>query len=784
MISKTFDYDYDYDSYGVDYDCEFETRNPVENYSNDMFDSFDSYIEDDESNVESNSLSSDEKKYWNWIYSDTDIISKRKTFYPFPILPTGELITKSKILLHLNHLIEMQKVEEKIIYLQNEIEKHNLILEIEELRKKLPKFSEEGLKKENILKKMKEEQNKIDEENKKITKQNNMEFVIDMKKIISKNKTDNKKNTVFKSNVKVISESVILERRKEKKRIRAIEKKAEKIQEEINSKKMKEEMELEREQKKKEKDLYREELINSIKEDKLSDNKKNMINDLEIVIKKLDAVKEIEVALAIEDKKEQKIIKKTVNKEVEGWSITMSRGSGDKKERVKFLCESIISKTKCRHGDKCNFSHVISACPFGVKCLNVEKKESASGGANTYINKGRKICTFTHLNETIEDFEIRVGINKQNKKSEVIDFMEAGRRAVEEPKEIKKELDFLGSAVGKCIVYGRTIDSNNTWSNIASIGITPREVISGKGFIDFGEAGRRAVDVVSEKKKSVITLNKTQMCNSVSSNIKCRHGDKCRYAHSKEELVCGYGYSCTSNNCNRIHISPRDKEEVKPSVNVVEKSSTSEKPASLGQSTSEKPIAERSIILGQVPSYTKPVSVSEKSESEIKTIIKTQMCNSVSSNIKCRHGDKCRYAHSKEELVCGYGDSCKSKNCDRLHSSPISKAVDASEGGASAKGGDLRKASSANVNEFNTNSKVKLCAFIGRCKNGINCKYSHIVSTSEKLVYTTSTFECGYGNQCKKVCWDGYKYINIHNTICDRRHPYEDNILYKYRCSK
>ena len=517
---------------------------------------------------------------------------------------------------------------------------------------------------------MKEEQNKIDEENKKITKQNNMEFVIDMKKIISKNKTDNKKNTVFKSNVKVISESVILERRKEKKRIRAIEKKAEKIQEEINSKKMKEEMELEREQKKKEKDLYREELINSIKEDKLSDNKKNMINDLEIVIKKLDAVKEIEVALAIEDKKEQKIIKKTVNKEVEGWSITMSRGSGDKKERVKFLCESIISKTKCRHGDKCNFSHVISACPFGVKCLNVEKKESASGGANTYINKGRKICTFTHLNETIEDFEIRVGINKQNKKSEVIDFMEAGRRAVEEPKEIKKELDFLGSAVGKCIVYGRTIDSNNTWSNIASIGITPREVISGKGFIDFGEAGRRAVDVVSEKKKSVITLNKTQMCNSVSSNIKCRHGDKCRYAHSKEELVCGYG------------------------------------------------------------------------------------------------------------------DSCKSKNCDRLHSSPISKAVDASEGGASAKGGDLRKASSANVNEFNTNSKVKLCAFIGRCKNGINCKYSHIVSTSEKLVYTTSTFECGYGNQCKKVCWDGYKYINIHNTICDRRHPYEDNILYKYRCSK
>ena len=759
MTSNTYDYDCDYDyySYGVDYDYEFETRNPVENYSNDMFDSFDSsYMEDDyDSNVESNSLSSDEKKYWNWIYSDTDIISKRKTFYPSPILPNGEIITKSKLLLHLNHLIEMQKVEEKIVYLQNEIEKHNLILEIEELRKKLPKFSEEGFKKENILKKMKEEQNKIDEENKKIIKQNNMEFIIDMKKIISKNKTNNKKNTVFKSNVKVISESVILERRKEKKRIRAIEKKAEKIQEEINSRKLKEEMELEKDQKKKEKDLYTEELINSIKEDKLSDNKKNMINDLEIVIKKLDAVKEIEVALEIEDKKEQKIVKKTINKGVDGWSITMSRVSGDKKERVKFLCESIISKTKCRHGDKCNFSHVISACPFGIKCLNVEKKESE----NAYINKGRKICTFTHLNETIEDFEIRVGINNQNKKSAAsVGVLKETASEGGDPTKNKKEND-------QCIAYGRTIDSNNTWSNIASIGITPKAV-SGS---DLGAARDSFIDVVSEKKKSVITLNKTQMCNSVSSNIKCRHGDKCRYAHSKEELVCGYGNGCTSNNCNRLH--PRDKEAVRDSV---EKSS---------------------IVLGPVSSYTNPISVSEKSESEIKTIVKTQMCNSVSSNIKCRHGDKCRYAHSKEELICGYGDSCKSKNCDRIHSVSLVSTIDLSAAQRSC--GPLRGASTVvNVKEFNTNAKVKLCAFIGRCKNGINCKYSHIDSTSEKQVYNrpsphsvrvseaSMTFECGYGNQCKKVCWDGYKYINLHNTICDRRHPYENNILYKYRCSK
>jgi hypothetical protein len=41
---------------------------------------------------------------------------------------------------------------------------------------------------------------------------------------------------------------------------------------------------------------------------------------------------------------------------------------------------------------------------------------------------------------------------------------------------------------------------------------------------------------------------------------------------------------------------------------------------------------------------------------------KTKMCESVATGEKCRHGDRCRYAHSKAELVipvCKFGDRCR-----------------------------------------------------------------------------------------------------------------------------
>lgn len=44
----------------------------------------------------------------------------------------------------------------------------------------------------------------------------------------------------------------------------------------------------------------------------------------------------------------------------------------------------------------------------------------------------------------------------------------------------------------------------------------------------------------------------------------------------------------------------------------------------------------------------------------------TKMCSSVEKNTKCPHGDKCRFAHSVEELQrddCFFGDKCKMVKC-------------------------------------------------------------------------------------------------------------------------
>lgn len=70
-------------------------------------------------------------------------------------------------------------------------------------------------------------------------------------------------------------------------------------------------------------------------------------------------------------------------------------------------------------------------------------------------------------------------------------------------------------------------------------------------------------------------LQKTRLCHSVKSNIKCPHGNFCRFAHTKEELTigdCFYGESCMfvnkqdsvysnsrDNLCNRLH--PNEKRE-------------------------------------------------------------------------------------------------------------------------------------------------------------------------------------------------------------------------------
>ena len=76
-----------------------------------------------------------------------------------------------------------------------------------------------------------------------------------------------------------------------------------------------------------------------------------------------------------------------------------------KKEMKKTsLCSSVINKTICGHGNRCNFAHNISEltimpCKHGACCFNI----SVSNTGLVYNSQGR-FCKYIHPQETITNY--------------------------------------------------------------------------------------------------------------------------------------------------------------------------------------------------------------------------------------------------------------------------------------------------------------------------------------------------------------------------------------------
>ena len=130
------------------------------------------------------------------------------------------------------------------------------------------------------------------------------------------------------------------------------------------------------------------------------------------------------------------------------------------------------------------------------------------------------------------------------------------------------------------------------------------------------------IKVIDNKRvKNVTPVAVVQrVCESVIKGITCRHGDKCRFSHVKPVNVEAVPQAKIWSNMIKNTIVPF------------------------------KPLIEK-------------VAATENN--------KTKMCDSVSKGISCRHGFKCRFAHSKKELVlrkCRYGDKCYNINtCEFAH---------------------------------------------------------------------------------------------------------------------
>jgi len=218
------------------------------------------------------------------------------------------------------------------------------------------------------------------------------------------------------------------------------------------------------------------------------------------------------------------------------------------------------------------------------------------------------------------------------------------------------------------------------------------------------------INVVDKKKKNnippVITtstlvknnINKTKVCESLKTKVKCRHGDKCRFAHTKEELVikkCDFSSNCTNQNCQFKHDSETDYDFYskvgfnvnKPVVNlnpIVKSSSSTPKSwasmasincfvprQSLNRSLNSS--LNSSLSSSLATSLSSSMANTPRNKVENVNILnnsKTKLCNSLETGEKCKHGLKCRFAHSIDELVpkkCNYGDECHMVNIKNIN---------------------------------------------------------------------------------------------------------------------
>ena len=171
-----------------------------------------------------------------------------------------------------------------------------------------------------------------------------------------------------------------------------------------------------------------------------------------------------------------------------------------------------------------------------------------------------------------------------------------------------------------------------------------------------------AHEKLSDKKEIEKTLTKTRMCKSVEMGTVCRHGVRCRFAHTLEELVvapCVFGVECRrvecvggcykncgERVCNFIH--PNEERDAfylrtglkKPTP--VKASPVKASPVKASPVKASPVKAPRGWdmsklnVPGQGWTRAKPKVVSEKV---------VPVCESVVKGIPCRHGVRCRFSH-------------------------------------------------------------------------------------------------------------------------------------------
>ena len=201
---------------------------------------------------------------------------------------------------------------------------------------------------------------------------------------------------------------------------------------------------------------------------------------------------------------------------------------------------------------------------------------------------------------------------------------------------------------------------------------------------------------------------KSRMCTSLLQNTGCKHGENCRFAHSVEELTpasCLFGKDCKFVNskvrncyfchpfeskfeyCKRVGIKVETPKVETPKVETPKVETPKVETPKVESPKVETPKVSawtKPLIITKEERFATPVLVrrevvcppapkkevqcvdcvqtTQSKQVPITGVVRSRMCTSVITKTSCKHGDRCRFAHTVAELTpteCFYGDNCK-----------------------------------------------------------------------------------------------------------------------------
>jgi hypothetical protein len=265
------------------------------------------------------------------------------------------------------------------------------------------------------------------------------------------------------------------------------------------------------------------------------------------------------------------------------------------------LCRSLkLGSAECTNVN-CPFLHSLkelkfNPCPY-KKCGRVKLLENGK-----YKNIGVG-CPFHHLNESPKDFFIRDGYLPVPEGHYDCPVLACPAITLAKASMAEAKVDVIS-----CIAWKE--------ANLKVLSYPEQKL---EEVVVVKKVTREPVPEVVAPKSST----KTRMCDSVSSGHPCRHGEKCRFAHTINELVissCQHGEKCLFV-CNRKGIFYNSNGKFCKFIHPCE--------------SRENYFARNGIKV------VEPVCTSSKTC--------TKVCNSVIQGFECRH-KACNFAHSVEEL--------------------------------------------------------------------------------------------------------------------------------------